>query len=213
MIAPKGSTIVVALACCAFLAASAHANDKQTRPALDAIYEVGIEAKLYGEGIQLNVRFDPGSMAEVEALRVYSLPSETLLLTHYDPDRHLWPKAGLSVSRGAMAAFQHQVVVPRDFAMERDDRISVRLVHEGEEYVVSQGKVDLRDFQVTSRFSLNTLLGRDGAVTKTGGCGPGEWEHCSGGPRCTFGCICCSSPYFCANLITCNMECGNTTNC
>jgi hypothetical protein len=186
-------------------------------PQLDSRHTVGVSAKITEAGIVLTVRYDPGLTPNLfEALRVYSLPSETLLLAHYDPNTDLEQRSGVSTSLGQMTAFQHVVVLPENIVKARslaDERkISVRLVFEGNEYVVSEGSVGFTDFQVTSRFDPDLLIAPTkqpvGPVSRIGNCGSGQWEHCSGGPRCVYGCICCGSAYFCTNLITCTLECG-----
>ena len=182
-------------------------------PIRDSTNEIGVEGKITPRGFHLKVRYDSGTTPIFDALRVYSLPSESLLLVHYDPKRDRWPEQGLSTSQGSMVAFQHEVLLPRNWSPEFDTKVSVRLVKNGEEIVVSEGSVDLTDFQISSRFSTASLLQRPNSTDKTGNCGTGEWEHCSGGPRCTYGCICCDSAYFCSNLITCNLVCGDVEDC
>jgi hypothetical protein len=189
------------------------APDCLAQTARDNPYKIGIEGKITPRGFHLKVRYDSGANPVFDALRVYSLPSETLLLVHYDSKRDRWPEQGLSTSQGNMTAFQHEVVLPRDWFLQLDTKISVRLVKDGEEIVVSEGSVDLTDFQVSSRFGTASLSKRSGSISQIGNCGANEWEHCSGGPRCTYGCICCDSAYFCANLITCNMVCGDVEDC
>lgn len=169
-------------------------------------------------GLWLEVEYEAGAAGGAfDALLVYSKPSSTLLHLHYDRARlsssalaiedHL--STALSTATGSMRAFSHSIALIENPLAEGDDRIAVVMMRKGNAFLVSDAAVNSEQFNFSTRFPI---IDGDKTISTgefTGNCGIGEWEHCCGGPRCIFGCICCDGPSFCCNLITCALECGD----
>lgn len=181
---------------------------------------ITVKGKVLPSGAyHLLVRYDPGSSAEdgFDGLLIAALPSGSALLSYCEPGS----ASGLAIQElapakarleGRLLAFQHEVVLDVAPISQGDQRITVMLFQDGQEYLVADGQVPLHEFAFTTSFSPESLyLGPVSEFLAGNDCSGSKRRHCCSGFRCPTNCVCCSGASFCCSLIECTIECGDCT--
>jgi len=161
-------------------------------------------AGVFGQGtgkpaFRLDLTYGAGLSAPAgQALLVFAEPSHSLLLAHVDPSFQ-GPedfREALALMRGPSDALRHSVTLP--YHPLTDRRIVVVLKgNDGQERVVADAKVNLRNFEFSTSFEA-------GPVTNAA-----VYHHCCRGTRCSQMCIDCETVSFTCDLIDCDIQCGH----
>lgn len=179
---------------------------------------------LHEDGYELSVSFDAGQTTQhFDGIVVAAEPGSVPLLVHVkrlDLAEQMTPLTlgeARSLSVGPMKRLSLRTLLPPATVGPDAKSITVKILRDGDEYVVAHGAVDFQSFAVTTRFPLTAL----DIPTPVGlelppwmefsepGCSTSSYEHCCSGFRCDTNCKCCSGPEFCCSLIECTIECGH----